>query len=60
MGTGGATALLSPEGEAALAFRCYRSEASAKPNLWGRRRRSPPYNLISKEHDFNPQSLLVL
>jgi hypothetical protein len=37
MGTGGATALLSPECGAAPAFRCCRSDASAKPNLWGPR-----------------------
>ena len=37
MGTGGATALLSPECGTALAFRCYRSDASAKPSLWRRR-----------------------
>ena len=35
MGTGGATALLSPECGTAPAFRCCRSDASAKPNLWG-------------------------
>src|SRR2546428_13873084 len=37
MGTGGATALLSPECGAAPAFRCCRSDASTKPNLWGPR-----------------------
>src|SRR5438105_15441900 len=37
MGTGGATALLSPECRTALAFRCFRSDASARPNLWGLR-----------------------
>ena len=36
MGTGGATALLSPECGAAQAFRCCRSDASARPILWGR------------------------
>src|SRR5438874_7873850 len=35
MGTGGATALLSPECGTALAVRCCRSDASAKPSLWG-------------------------
>src|SRR5215831_15985288 len=35
MGTGGATALVSPECGTALAVRCCRSDASAKPNLWG-------------------------
>src|SRR5213083_1758485 len=59
MGTGGATALLSPECGTALAFRCCRSDASTRPILWGRR---PPYNFsprsataattFSKEHDF--------
>ena len=37
MGTGGATALGSPECDAALTFRCYRSDACARPNLWGPR-----------------------
>src|SRR5438874_8257990 len=37
MGTGGATALLSPECGTALAFRCYCSDASARPNLWLRK-----------------------
>jgi hypothetical protein len=37
MGTGGATALLSPECGAARAFRCCRSDASARPILWRRR-----------------------
>ena len=36
MGTGGTTALVSPECGTALAFRCVGSDASAKPNLWGR------------------------
>src|SRR5258705_3060675 len=35
MGTGGATALLSPECGTALAVRCCRSDAGAKPSLWG-------------------------
>ena len=34
MGTGGATTLLSPECGTALAPRCCRSGASAKPSLW--------------------------
>ena len=34
MGTGGATTLLSPEYGTALATRCCRSDASAKPSLW--------------------------
>ena len=37
MGTGGATALLSPECGTARAVRCCRSDASAKPSLWGLR-----------------------
>src|SRR5437588_5495985 len=43
MGTGGTTALLSPEIRAGLAlephwrFRCVRSDASADAHLWGRR-----------------------
>ena len=37
MGTGGTTALLSPECGTALAFRCYRSDASARPIPWGLR-----------------------
>src|ERR1700730_5584778 len=37
MGTGGTTALVSPECGAALAVRYFRSNASAKPTLWGLR-----------------------
>src|SRR5215471_10806640 len=35
MGTGGTTTLMSPECGTALAVRCCRSDASARPNLWG-------------------------
>src|SRR5256885_14849626 len=34
MGTGGTTALVSPECGAALAVRYFRSDAGAKPTLW--------------------------
>src|SRR5437899_12352962 len=52
MGTGGATALVSPECGAALAVRHFRSDASAKPTLWGLRAievNRHYLNLISKE-----------
>ena len=52
MGTGGATALLSPECGTAPAFRCCRSDAGARPNLWGPRAievNRPYLNRISKE-----------
>src|SRR5439155_16366132 len=52
MGTGGATALLSPECGTALAVRCGPSDARAKPGLWVLRKvevNRP--SLISEEHD---------
>ena len=55
MGTGGATALLSPECEAALAFRCVRSDASATPNPWGQEA-SDTDIIFRKNTIFNPQS----
>jgi hypothetical protein len=69
MGTGGTTALLSPECGAALAFRCLRSDANAKPNLWGRAASDTDAlqfhfrkNMIFNPHSAieNPQSLLIL
>src|SRR5437762_10956593 len=58
MGTGGATALLSPECGTTLAFRCYRSEA-ADIGLWGLGRLSQsPLPKFRKNMIFNPHSAI--
>ena len=58
MGTGGATALLSPECGTARAFRCYRSDA-AGIGLWGLGRLSQsPLPKFRKNMIFNPHSAI--
>jgi hypothetical protein len=51
MGTGGATALLSPECDAGLAVRRLRGEDKSMPTSGDWRLTQTLYNLISKEHD---------
>src|SRR6266699_6242942 len=52
MGTGGATALLSPEPDAGLAASPLTRRGKPMPTYGDRRLRQTPYNLPSKEHDF--------
>jgi hypothetical protein len=51
MGTGGATALLSPECDAGLAVRRLRGDDKSMPTSGDWRLTQTLYNLISKEHD---------
>src|SRR6266850_4203041 len=55
MGTGGATALESPECGTALAARCCRSDASAKPSLWGLRAIEINRHYLNFERTINSQ-----
>src|SRR5215471_7071180 len=61
MGTGGATALLSPECGAAPAFRCCRSDASATPSLWGHRaiEVNRPYLKVNFKRTLNAQLITI-